>query len=189
VSAGHRHDNERAATALADEYYESTAALVANCTVNREFDVPWLANRTRDLKTVWVDKRVPKILKCGIDTDQSLPWHELSEGEAMDDGLPYDEGDPSAHCDVATPLERRNVESQKPDDPDIWKKYEDEMNGLIRAVDDETIERVPLDMDLRVFAEDDRKLLEEIMAAQKAEGASFNIIQRAMKLALTGKAE
>jgi hypothetical protein len=169
MAAGHRHDGERAASALADKYLDTAAPVVAACTVDRSYDVPWLANRTRDLKTVWVDRRVPKILKCGINTDESLPWHELPEGQAMDDGMPYDEGDPNAHCDVATPLERRNVESQKPDDPEIWKKYTDEMDGFIRAVDDETIERVPLDMDLRVFADDDRALLEKIMAKQAEE--------------------
>lgn len=180
MSAGHHHGGERAASALADQYYDSAAPLVAACTVDRSCDVPWLANRSRNLKTVYVDRRVPNILKCGIDTDLSLPWHEIPEGQAMDEGLPYDEGTPSAHCDVATPLERREVERQKPDDPDIWAKYTDEMDGLIRAVDDESIERVPLDMDLRVFAEDDRALLEEIIAAQQAEKSSPLIVRAPM---------
>jgi HK97 family phage prohead protease len=169
MSAGHKHGDERAASKLADDYYDRGSALVAACTVDGSYDVPWLANRSRDLKVVYRDRRVPRILECGIDTDLSLPWHELPEGAAMDDGLPYDEGSPNAHCDVATPLERREVERQKPDDPDIWAKYTAEMDGYIREVDDESIARVPLDMDLRVFAEDDRKLLEQIIAAQDAE--------------------
>jgi HK97 family phage prohead protease len=169
MTAGHRHDGERAASALADEYYDRCAALVAACEVVDTYDIPWLANRSRNFKRVYRDRRVPRFLKCGIDTNLSLPWHEIPEGVAMDDGLPYDTGTPNAHGDVATPLERREVERQKPDDPDIWSKYTEEMNGYIRAVDDETIERVPADMDLRVFAEDDRALLEEIIAAQSEE--------------------
>ena len=57
---------------------------------------------------------------------------------AENDGLVYDD----AHNKVANPLERRAVEAQKPDDPDIWRAYSDEMDGYIRAVDDET----PLDL-------------------------------------------
>lgn len=169
MSAGDRHGDERAASALADRYHETAAPLVAACAIDDSCDVPWLANRSRNLKTVYRDRHVPRQLKCGIDTDRSLPWHEIPEGQAMDDGLPYDEGTPNAHGDVATPLERREVERQKPHDPDIWKKYTDEMNGYIRAVDDELIKRVPLDMDLRVFAQDDRALLQKIIAAQMAE--------------------
>jgi hypothetical protein len=77
---------------------------------------------------------------------------------------------PTAHDDVATPLEREAVEAQRPDDPDIWKKYTDEMDGYIREVDDETITRVAPDQDLRQFAEDDRRLLRKIIAAGHGQG-------------------
>jgi HK97 family phage prohead protease len=166
MSSGHRHGDEKAASAVADKYCDSAAKLVAACTVVDTFDIPWLANRSTDGKIVYRDRRVPKILKCGVNTDLSLPWHELPEWEAMNDGMAYDTGTPSAHADVATPLERREVERQKPDDPEIWKTYSDEMDGYIREVDDETIKKVPADIDLRPFQDDDQKLLKEIIAAQ-----------------------
>jgi hypothetical protein len=173
MSSGHRHGGERAASSLADDYYARTKALVDACEVIGTYDCPWVANRSRDGKRVYRDKRVPEILKCGINTSKTLPWHELSELLAMNDGLPYDKGTPNAHCDVATALERRAVEAQVPDDADIWRKYSDEMDGYIREVDDETIERVPPDMDLRPFEEDDRALLQKLIDAG-AERATPN---------------
>lgn len=167
MSAGHRHDGEKASSGLADRYYEAAKALVAACIVIRTYDQPWLANRSTDARRVYVDRRVPAVLKSGIDTGKTLPWHELSEWLAMNDGLPYDKGTPSAHCDVATPLERRAVEAQKPGDPDIWRKYTEEMDGYITEVDEEKIKHVAPDQDLRQFEDDDRRLMERIIATQR----------------------
>jgi hypothetical protein len=162
MSAGHRHGDERAASALADEYYDRTKALVDACEVVASYDVPWLANRSTDGKRVYRDKRVPKVLPTtGIDTDKTLPWHELGEWAAENDGYSYDD----AHTKVANPLERKAVEAQKPDDANIWGAYSEEMDGYIREVDDESIENVPPDIDLRPFKDDDRKLLQELIAA------------------------
>jgi HK97 family phage prohead protease len=166
MSSGHRHGNEKAASALADGYYDRARPLVDACTVDRSYQCPWLANRTRDCKIVFVDESVPVVLECGVNTDLSLPWHEIPECLAMDDGLPYDEGSPSAHVDVATPLERREVARQFPDDPDIWAKYTDEMDGYIRDVDAENLTHVPPEMDTRVFTDDgEKKIIEELIAA------------------------
>src|SRR5580704_17004704 len=94
--------------ALVDRYRATTARLVAPCTVNASYDQPWLANRSADGRVVYRDRRVPRVLRCGIDTDRTLPVHELSEFLAMNDGLRYDEDfpgkGPTAHDDVATPL-------------------------------------------------------------------------------------
>jgi hypothetical protein len=163
---------------LAEAYRARTARLVAACTIDRSYDQPWLANRSADLRRVYIDRRVPRILKCGIDTDKTLPVHEISEALAMNDGLRYDESSPgkgpTAHNDVATPLEREAVEAQRSDDPDIWKKYTEELDGYIREVNDETITRVAPDQDLRQFAEDDRELLRRIIAAEKRDPAGLH---------------
>lgn len=162
MSAGHRHGGEKQASLLADEYYARTKQLVDACTIDATHDVPWLANRSTDGKTVYRDKHVPKILPLTkIDCDKTLPWHELGEWLCENDGVDYDD----AHTKVANPLERRAVEAQRPDDPGIWRKYSDEMDGYIRDVGDETITDVPADIDLRPFEDDDRKLLEELIAA------------------------
>ena len=147
------------------EYQRRAAPLVALCVVDRSYDQPWLANRTRDCRKVFVDRHVPRILKCGVDTDKTLPWHEIPECLAMDDGHYYD----WSHENVATPLERAAVEAQAPHDPDIWKKYTSEMDGYIRSVDDETVTYVAPDQDLREFADDDVALLRRILARQRTE--------------------
>lgn len=174
MASGHRHPADANAKPLdeklANSYYERAKPLIEACEVVRKYQVPWLANRTRDCKKVFVDESVPAVLKCGIDTGLSLPWHEIPECLAMDDGLPYDEGTPSAHVDIATPLERREVERQKPDDPDIWKTYTEEMDGYIREVDAEKLKNVPPEMDTRVFTDDkEKKIIEELIAAGEAD--------------------
>jgi hypothetical protein len=92
----------------------------------------------------------------------------------MNDGMRYDldsPGDgPTAHNYVALPLEKYEVERQKPNDPDVWAKYTAEMDKYILQVGDEKIQFVMEDQDLRQFSEDDRALMQKIIAAQIAEG-------------------
>ncbi len=167
MSAGHQAaDADVLDTSVATpEFIAQCAAVIAACTVIDSYDIPYLANRSIDGARVYRDRRVPGVLaKTGIDTKLSLVWHELPEWLAMNAGLSY----LAAHKGVATPLERREVERQKPNDPNIWAAYSEEMDGFIRAVADETIEKVPGDLDLRPYEdENDRKVLAELMAAER----------------------
>jgi len=63
---------------LADKYYARTKRLVEACTVNSQYDQPWIANRSMDGSVVYRDRHIPRILKCGVDTDRSLATHELA---------------------------------------------------------------------------------------------------------------
>jgi hypothetical protein len=170
MSAGHTHagEDELDTSIATPGFILECAALIAAAIVDSEHDVPWLANRSIDYSRVYKDRRLPDILpKTGIDTRKSLPWHEIPEGRAMDLGLVY----LPAHNTIATPLERAEVERQKPGDPDIWKAYTEEMDGFISEVDKESLVNVPDDMDLRVF-EGYQKILDVIMAALERTGMS-----------------
>jgi hypothetical protein len=164
MSAGDSpHDGKTAFPKLVEKYRKLAEPLVEACAVDRAHTVPWLANRTRDCKTVFIDESIPqKLPKTGVDTGKTLPWHEIPECLAMDDGLPYDEGEPNAHADVATPLERAEVERQGAD----WAEYSAEMAAYIKEVDDEAMTDIPTEIDTRVFTEDDdKKTIDELIAA------------------------
>jgi hypothetical protein len=136
VSSGHRHTQKITDPHLADQYEAKTRALVDACTVIPGYTVYYVSIRSKDGKIVFIDHRVPRILKCGVDTWRSLPTHELGEWLAENDGLSYDKSPgPSAHVDVATPLELREVRRQFPNDPGIVLRYNREMDYYIDLID------------------------------------------------------
>lgn len=87
-----------------------------------------------------MDEHVPQRV-CGVDTDVSLAWHELSEWLAMNDGMSYDD----AHNSVATPLEREFVGEEK------WARYQAEFDKYEHKIEDIDETAVPPDIDLRVY--------------------------------------
>ena len=132
-----------------DDYYARTAELVGVCLVNISHTIPYLANRSTDGKTVYIDREVPEKV-AGLASADTLPWHELAEWSAMNDGMDYE----TAHHTVANPVERQRVEALGGD----WTAYEDAYGPLIKEVGDEKIDDVPADLDLRPYEdEDDRK--------------------------------
>ena len=166
---------------LALGYRERTAKLIAKATVNRDYDVPYFSNRSSDGRTVYIDRHVPEKLVCGIDTGQTLPWHELGEWQAENDGMTY----PEAHEQVATPLEQAAVEALGGD----WTQYSAELAPMIKAVDREQLKRVPPDLDLRPYEdEDDRAVMEELAAAT-SKAARFPMSDRINFFLPIGKVE
>ena len=158
MSAGdHRHD-DTAADVPAD-YWERTRALVARARVNRTFTIPYLANRSTDGKRVYIDDSVPTRV-AGVLTGRTLPWHELSEWLAMNDGMSYQD----AHRTVANPVERKRVEQLGGN----WHDYCAAFGPLIRRVDDEQITKVPSDIDLRPYEDEhDRAAMAELAGSIK----------------------
>lgn len=157
MSAGHRaHRND--VPPIDDAIYARVRDLVAAARLDSDHTIPWLANRSADGRTVYRDRSVPKLLpRTGIDTGETLPYHELGEWDGMNEGLIYDE----AHRIRGNPCEKRRVEELD----GVWVDYQDEMAEYIREVDDEAMTDVPGDIDKRVFVDDgDIAALEAILA-------------------------
>ncbi len=144
MSSGHRSEPS---DVIPDGLYMQTQGLVSVVTVDRQYDVKTLANRSKNGKKVYIDRDVPTILpKTNIDTGKTLPWHEISEWLLMNRGKSYDDGPDSAHP-IATAVEKKRVEALGGD----WKEYTDEMDGLISSIAHKTISNPPPDQDERVF--------------------------------------
>ena len=78
MSSGHRHGSASTESELAKQYRARTYTRVRRCTVNIDYDVPWLANRSKDGKTVYIDRHIPTTLpKTGINITKTFPFHEL----------------------------------------------------------------------------------------------------------------
>lgn len=159
MSTGHR--TGAAVPEIDDDFYQRVKNLVDDCRRDRDHTIPWLANRSTDGRVVYIHNEVPTILpKCGINTGETLPYHELGEWLGMNEGLDYD----TSHATRGKPCEKRRVEELGGD----WDAYQGEIGEYVRAVDHESMTNVPADIDKRVFIDDDDKAaLEAIIADNK----------------------
>lgn len=178
MSAGHHHART-AVPQIDDAFYARVRNLVDACRRDRDHTIPWLANRSADGRIVWIDLIVPKILpRCGIDTGETLPYHELGEWLGMNEGLDYD----TAHATKGNPCEKRRVEELGGD----WEAYQAELAEYIRDVDDEAMTDVPLDIDRRVFVDDhDQAALAAI--AEDNKGLSMTLVRKFVGIEATSQ--
>lgn len=162
MSAGHgAHGN---VPALDDEFYHRVTLLVDACRIDRNHTIPWLANRSVDGRVVYIDEIVPQVLpNTQINTDLTLPYHELAEWLGMNEGEVYDD----AHASKGNAAEKRRVEELGGD----WDAYQAEMADYIRAVDHEGMTNVPADIDQRVFIDDDDRAALEAIIADNPKGS------------------
>ena len=161
MSAGdHRHSNVPAKAP--GDYYERAKAMRAACDIVRGYTIPYAANRSTDGLRYYPDDDLPKEI-AGVVLDRTVPIHEFAEFLAMNDGMQYLE----AHETVANPAERQAVEEEGGD----WKTYCEGFAPVIKAVDREVITRVPQDLDLRPYQdEDDHAVMAELAAAGDKSG-------------------
>jgi hypothetical protein len=134
---------------MAEARHRIVKALVARETgpkVVRTYDVPYLAGSSNDDRTVYIDRRVPRettISGVTFDPAEPLSVHEQTEHRAMRRGIPYQ----TAHETVATPAERRWVESHGID----WKRYEAFMDGLLAHIEHEHPVHPPPDLYVKPY--------------------------------------
>jgi hypothetical protein len=145
-------------------FMDKVRDLVAKAKVKKA-SVPWVAGRSPDGKIVWKDFDVPDEVD-GVKTDETLPFHEIGELIRMDAGENYDkDSDPpgTAHYD-ANGAEKIAVEERGGN----WLEYCKAFRPIIKDVDHESLTDLPPreQWDLRPFEEDDRRLLEEILARE-----------------------
>ena len=100
-------------------------------TINRDYQVTFLAGSSKDAETIYIDRRLPETmtLKDGrvIYTDKYLIIHEKAEQEAERRlGYKY----PYAHEFYGTAAERKAVEA----DGVPWQEYQDFMLGMVKKL-------------------------------------------------------
>lgn len=130
--------------------------------LDRAHDIPYLAGYSNDGKIIYIDRHLPKSFKTSdgrtIKTDRFLLLHEAVE-KTLIDGL-------SLHYQLAHQIALRTEEAAVRADNIPWKEYDRFMQKYIRVMGDETLRRVPQDLDTKPYRDEhDNALLARMKKA------------------------
>ena len=142
-------------------------AILAWARLDREHDVPYLAGYSRDGKTIYIDKDLPKSFTTRaakrVAVDRFLILHEAVEKTLIDElDLVYQH----AH-QIALRAEQAAVRAAGVP----WDEYDRFMARYIKEADD-VIDRLPADLDIKPYRDEhDVELLKRMQAvARKRSG-------------------
>lgn len=143
------------------EIVQSLDQIKKEITVNRDFDIPYLCGYSKDAKTIYIDRHLPKMKTRGhFDSDDALIMHEATE-KAMENTYHMEYA--KAH-QIALRAEKAYVESQGIS----WKGYNYFMQKYIKKAGDERLTETPKDLDLQPYRDcHDYSELTKISKVQK----------------------
>jgi hypothetical protein len=129
--------------------------------LDRDHDIPYLAGYSKNGKTIYIDRHMPKsflLMGRRIKTDRFLILHEALEKTLMDHlGLRY----LHAH-QIATRAEQAAVRAAGIS----WDAYDRFMRTYVKSIGDKSLGKVPRDLDLKPYREErDNALLRRIAAS------------------------
>jgi hypothetical protein len=117
--------------------------------LDRKHDIPYLAGYSRDGKTIYIDRHMPKTMKYNgreINTDRYLILHEEVEKTLIDQlNLHY----LHAH-QIASRAEQAAVRAAGI----RWRDYDRFMQDNVKHIGDERLEKVPADLDLKPYRDE-----------------------------------
>jgi hypothetical protein len=150
---------------------------------DRDHDIPYLAGYSRDGKTIYIDRHMPKSFKANgreVDCDRYLILHEEVEKTLIDQlGLHY----LHAH-QIATRAEQAAVRAAGIK----WRDYDAFMQKYVKKIGDERLTRVPADLDTKPYRDEhDMELLRRMSAAVE-KGAAPEEFQSARARRALGQA-
>ena|SRR6202030_2529198 len=134
---------------------------------DRDHDIPYLAGYSRDGKTIYIDRHMPKSFRFKgrvIETDRFLILHEEVEKTLIDQlNLHY----LHAH-QIATRAEQAAVRAAGVN----WRDYDRFMQKNVKKIGDERLTKVPADLDEKPYRDEhDYELLRRMEACIAGEGA------------------
>lgn len=129
--------------------------------LDRTHDIPYLAGYSKDGKTIYIDRHMPRFFKYKgrtLDTDRFLILHEEVEKTLIDQlGLHY----LHAH-QIASRAEQAAVRAAGIS----WQSYDRFMQKFVKEIGDERLSKVPADLDTKPYRDEhDMELLHRMMAA------------------------
>lgn len=134
--------------------------------LDRTHDIPYLAGYSMDGQTIYIDRHLPRVMPYKgrtIEVDRYLIMHEEVEKTLIDQlGLHY----LHAH-QIATRAEEAAVRA----DGVLWRDYDRFMQQYVKTVGDETLRKVPDDLDLKPYRDEhDFDLISRMQKALTAKG-------------------
>jgi hypothetical protein len=117
--------------------------------LDRGHDIPYLAGYSKDGKTIYIDRHMPRTMKFRgreIDTDRYLILHEEVEKTLIDQlNLNY----LHAH-QIAARAEEAAVRAAGI----LWRDYDRFMQKHVKKISDERLTKVPADLDLKPYRDE-----------------------------------
>lgn len=128
--------------------------------LDRSHDIPYLAGYSRDGKTIYIDRHMPRSFRHRgrtIETDRFLILHEEVEKTLIDQlNLHY----LHAH-QIATRAEEAAVRAAGIK----WRDYDRFMQKYVKTIGDERLTKVPADLDTKPYRDEhDTDLLKRMLA-------------------------
>ena len=142
---------------------QAVDAILDWATLDRKHDIPYLAGYSRDGRTIYIDKDLPRSFttRAGtrVEVDRYLILHEAVEKSLLDDlGLKYQH----AH-QIALRAEQAAVKAAGVP----WPEYDRFMAKHIKEADD-VIDRLPKNLDIKPYRDEhDIQLLKRMQAATR----------------------
>ena len=117
--------------------------------IDRNHDVPYLAGYSKDGKTIYIDRHMPRTMKVRgrqVDTDRFLILHEEVEKTLIDQlNLHY----LHAH-QIAARAEEAAVRAAGL----RWRDYDRFMQKYVKKIGDERLSKIPPDLDLKPYRDE-----------------------------------
>lgn len=129
--------------------------------LDRSHDIPYLAGYSKDGKTIYIDRHLPRSFSYRgreIEVDRYLILHEEVEKALIDEvGLHY----LHAH-QIATRAEEAAVRADRID----WRDYDRFMQKYVKRIGDERLKNVPANLDLKPYRDEhDLDLMQRMQKA------------------------
>jgi hypothetical protein len=117
--------------------------------LDRTWDIPYLAGYSRNGKTIYIDRHLPRLFRTRgkkVAVDEFLILHEAVEKSLLDElGLVYQH----AH-QIALRAEQEAVRAVGVS----WHDYDRFMQRFIKDVGDERLNRIPPDLDVKPYRDE-----------------------------------
>ncbi|WP_224549891.1 hypothetical protein [Mesorhizobium sp. CA16] len=139
------------------------SALHRRVKVSHEFDIPYIAGYSRDAKTIYIDRHLPRTIRWrdkDVRLEPFLVCHEIVEKALLDElRLHY----LHAH-QIASRIERDAVRGAGL----TWRHYQSVIKGHEKAIDEEQLRCVPAELDLTPYKDlKDYPLLRRLVEASQ----------------------
>ncbi len=149
--------------------------------LDREHDIPYLAGYSRDGKTIYIDRHMPRTMKLRgreIDTDRFLILHEEVEKTLIDQlNLHY----LHAH-QIATRAEEAAIRAAGL----RWRDYDRFMQKYVKRIGDERLSKVPADLDLKPYRDEHdfelmQRMSDSVAKGELPKGVDATKVKRALE--------
>lgn len=152
---------------------------------DRNHDIPYLAGYSRDGKTIYIDRHLPKSFRYrgrDIAVDRYLILHEEVEKTLIDQlDLHY----LHAH-QIATRAEEAAVHADRV----AWRAYDRFMQKYVKRIGDERLQKVPADLDLKPYRDyHDYDLMERMERALQDNASPRALLGRSFRKELADYAK